>query len=160
MALIRIETSVRAPIERCFDLARSIDLHVVAMSSSGEEVVAGVTTGLIGLHQEVTWRGRHFGVRQSFTSRITAFDRPAHFQDSMIRGAFRRFVHDHRFTSVEGSTLMEDVVDFAAPLGFLGRVVEGLVLNRYMMRLIRDRADHIKRVAEGAEWSRYLIDSK
>jgi len=72
MPKLSILTIIRAPIERCFDLARSIDLHVESMKHTGEKAVAGVTSGLIGLGQEVTWEARHFTVRQRLTSRITA----------------------------------------------------------------------------------------
>lgn len=97
VARIELTTCVAASPERCFDLARSVDLHTRSTSATGERAVGGVTTGLLGLGQEVTWRARHFGVRQELTSRITAYDRPRHFRDSMVRGAFRRFDHDHFF---------------------------------------------------------------
>ena len=97
MATIRVVTEVAAPVEVCFDLARSIDLHVVTTGDSEERAVAGVTNGLIGMDEEVTWSAKHFGVRQRLTSRITAFDRPRRFRDSLVRGAFARFDHDHIF---------------------------------------------------------------
>ena len=39
---------VAAPIERCFDLARDVDLHVRSMTISGESAISGVTSGRIG----------------------------------------------------------------------------------------------------------------
>jgi ligand-binding SRPBCC domain-containing protein len=137
---IEIRTRIEAPVERCFDAARDLDLHLRSMKHTGETAVAGRTSGLIELGETVTWRARHFGVRQHFTSRITAFDRPRSFQDSMVRGAFASFVHDHFFEPVEGGTLMTDVVEFRSPLGFLGHIVDRLVLRRYLQRLISDRA--------------------
>ena len=80
MALLRLSTFVRAPVDRCFDLSRSIDLHTESTAKTGERAVAGVTAGLIEMGEEVTWRARHFGVWQELTSRITAFDRPHHFR--------------------------------------------------------------------------------
>lgn len=50
MPTIILKTSINAPIERCFDLARSIDLHVQSMQSSGEKAIAGKRAGLIDLH--------------------------------------------------------------------------------------------------------------
>src|SRR5439155_10558977 len=120
MQTIRIETWIAAPPERCFDAARDLDLHLKSMAHTGERAVAGRTSGLIGMGEEVTWRARHFLVTQHFTSRITAFDRPRYFQDSMQRGAFRSFVHDHTFEARGGGTAMTDVLAFAAPLGTLG----------------------------------------
>jgi ligand-binding SRPBCC domain-containing protein len=94
--------------------------------------------------EEVTWRGRHFGITQHFTSKITVFDAPYYFQDTMQRGAFRSFVHGHHFSEANGGTRMTDVLDFAAPFGLLGRIVETLVLRRYLERLLISRALVIK----------------
>jgi len=157
-AMPRIENSlfVNAPPERCFDLSLSIDLHVRTAEGSGEQAVGGVTSGLIGLGEEVTWRARHLGVVQHLTTRITAFDRPRHFRDSMVRGAFARFDHDHDFHAEGTGTRMTEVFDFAAPLGPLGRIAERLFLTAYMRRFLNTRNAMIKRVAESDEWRQYL----
>jgi ligand-binding SRPBCC domain-containing protein len=145
---ITVETVIHAPATRCFDAARDIDLHVRSLASTGEQAVAGRMSGLIEMGEEVTWRGRHFGIVQHFTSKITAFDRPAYFQDAMQRGAFKSFVHDHRFFSEGSGTRMVDVLTFAAPLGFLGGLMEHVILRRYLARLLQERAVVIKRAAE------------
>ncbi|MDP9193433.1 MAG: SRPBCC family protein [Acidobacteriota bacterium] len=150
MPTITIETLVNASRERCFDAARDLDLHVTSMSHTAERAVAGRVSGLIELGEQVTWEGRHFGVRQRFTSQITAFDRPRYFQDSMTRGAFRSFVHDHYFETVEGATLMRDVLTFSSPLGPLGAVVDKLVMAAYLRRLLAARNDVIKQILESA----------
>lgn len=139
MATIELVTLILAPRERCFDLARSIDLHVASTAGTGERAVGDRTSGLLSLGQEVTWSARHFGVRQRFTSRITAFDPPQHFRDSMVEGAFRRFDHDHFFVEQEGATAMRDVFNFESPLGPLGRTADALVLTRYLRRFLIER---------------------
>ena len=152
-------TVVHAPIDRCFDLARSVEVHLAGNVHYGEAAVAtaGVTTGLLGLGQQVTWRARHFGVRQTLTSEITAMKRPGYFQDTMRQGAFRSMQHDHFFRALsDAETEMKDVFCFAAPLGLLGRLAEGLVLRRYMQRLLRERNAALRQIAESAEWRGYL----
>ena len=148
MATIHLETSIRAPVELCFDLARNIDVHTAAATDSGERAVAGVTSGMIGLGEEVTWEATHFGVRQRLTSRIVAFDRPRTFTDEMQRGAFKRWRHTHLFEPHGATTLMIDEVDYASPLGALGWVVDALYLRDYMTRLLLAHNDYIKRLAE------------
>jgi ligand-binding SRPBCC domain-containing protein len=155
MVRIELVTNIAAPIERCFDLSRSIDLHMSSTDWTGERAIAGVTSGLIGLDQEVTWQGRHFGFRIQHTSRITAFDRPRHFQDCMVRGVFRSFCHDHHFESIPGQTRMKDLMVFEAPLGLLRSLVES-VLDRHMRLLLDRRNRCIKRVAESDEWQDFL----
>lgn len=156
MPVIELKTLIRAPMERCFDLSRSVDLHVQSTSSTRERAIAGVTRGLLGAGDEVTWRARHFGIWQNLTSRMTIFDRPRHFRDSMVRGAFSRFDHDHFFTTQGEYTEMRDVFDFASPLGPLGRIADGLVLTRYMTRFLAERNGVIKRVAESDDWRAYV----
>jgi ligand-binding SRPBCC domain-containing protein len=156
--MIRIEllTRIAAPVERCFDLARSIDLHMASTDWTGEQAIAGVTSGLIGPEQEVTWKGRHFGISISHTSRISAYDRPRYFQDCMVRGSFRSFCHDHFFEAGDGATLMKDVMQFEAPFGILGSLAERLILKRHMIGLLLHRNQHLRRVAESEEWRRYF----
>jgi hypothetical protein len=152
-------TRVRAPIERCFDLARSVEVHLVANVHWGEEALAtdGVTSGLVGLGGRVTWRARHFGVRQSLTSEITAMRPPEHFRVEMVRGAFRSMADDHYFRALSrDETEMRDVFCFAAPLGWLGRAVEEAVLRRYMRALLRERNEVIREIAESDAWKEYL----
>ena len=152
MPTIELTTHILAPPARCFDLSLSVDLHVESTRETGERAVAGVTRGLLGAGDEVTWSAVHFGVRQTLTSRITMFDRPRHFRDSMVRGAFRRFDHDHSFVARGDATEMRDVFDFESPLGALGRAVDALVLTRYLRRFLERRNEVIKRAAESDDW--------
>ena len=108
------------------------------------------------LVEEVTWRARHFGVEQDLTSRITAYDRPHYFRDTMVRSAFARFEHDHFFDPADGGTLMRDVFDFAAPLGVLGRLAERLFLARYMRRFLSARLRGLKLLAESEQWEEFV----
>ena len=124
---------------------------------SGERAVAGVTSGLIGAGQDVTWKGRHFGLTLTHTSRITVFDRPHHFQDCMVRGAFKSFCHDHFFESSGGGTIMRDVMRFEAPLGWLGRIVELALVEGHMRSLLQSRNQYIKQIAESEEWRKYVM---
>jgi ligand-binding SRPBCC domain-containing protein len=148
MPTIRVETRIEAPVERCFDLVRDVDLHRRSLARTGERAVGGVTTGLLGPGDTVTWEGRHFGVRQRLTARIAAFERLHRFVDEQVRGAFKRFTHVHEFLPLPGGTLMVDTFRYTAPLGPLGRVADALFLRRYMRELLRRRGLHLKRAAE------------
>ena len=60
MTTITIVTKIHASPERCFDASRDLDLHLESMGHTGERAVAGRTSGLIELGEQVTWEGRHF----------------------------------------------------------------------------------------------------
>jgi ligand-binding SRPBCC domain-containing protein len=151
---------IRAPRERVFDLARSIDAHRYTTGGTRERAVAGVTTGLIALDDEVTWEARHFGVRQQLTVRVTGFDRPRHFQDIMISGAFKHMIHDHEFAVHPAGTLMRDRFEFQSPLGILGQIGDQFFLTAYMRRFLAQRNEVLKQLAESEEWRRYLDPGK
>lgn len=85
MVRINLSTDINAPLERVFDLARSIDLHVASTDFTGEQAIDGVTSGRIGLGEKVTWKGRHFGLKVKHTSLITAYQSPTYFQDCMVQ---------------------------------------------------------------------------
>lgn len=84
MPLIRLETWIDAAADTCFDLARSVDAHVSSTARSRERAVAGVTSGLLDLGDEVTWEARRFGIRQRLTAKVTRLERPRVFEDRMV----------------------------------------------------------------------------
>jgi ligand-binding SRPBCC domain-containing protein len=156
MPKIELETIINAPIERVFDLARCIDSHAESLSHTNEKAVGGVTKGLINLGETVTWEATHFGFRQRLTSKITVCESPKRFSDQMVSGAFARFVHNHVFEEINGKTVMRDLFDYDSPLGFLGNIVDFLVLEKYMKNLLTTRNESLKRIAESDDWKRFL----
>ncbi|NGN94401.1 SRPBCC family protein [Nocardioides sp. KC13] len=139
MPRIELSTEIPAAPERCFELSLSVDAHQSSMSDSGERAIAGVTSGAMRLDDSVTWRARHFGIPFTMTSVIVQYDAPHRFVDEQESGPFRRWWHEHRFEPVAGGTLMTDVVEFESPAGSVGRLVNALVLTRYMTKLLEQR---------------------
>jgi len=159
MVTIEDSTIIRAPIERCFDLARSVEVHLAGNVHFGEQAVAsaGVTSGLIGMAQGVNWRAKHFGVRHNLTSEITGPESTRLVSGHHDSGNFP--IHEARSflsSSGPGGNGMKDVFCFAAPLPFLGRLAEVTFLGRYMQVLLRERNAVIKEMAESSDWQRYL----
>src|SRR5215467_275398 len=134
MVSIEEKTYISAPVERCFYLSLHIGLHQDSTAKTRERAVAGVTSGLIGPGERVTWRGSHFGVMLQHTSEITAYEAPVFFEDTMVSGVFRSFRHRHFYKSENNGTVMEDILEFAAPFPLLGRITEILVLKEYLLR--------------------------
>ena len=159
MQTIQLETRISAPAARCFLLSLSIDLHMDSTAPTREHAIAGVTTGLIGEGEWVTWRGRHFGLMLRHTSRITRYEPPTFFQDVMTAGMFRTFEHNHRFHPADSETVMLDELRFSAPLGKLGQTVERVVIRNHLTRFLHERNQFIKEVAESERWRKYLPET-
>jgi ligand-binding SRPBCC domain-containing protein len=143
---LRLHIDIDAPLDIIFDTARDIGVHLRA-DMGRTKVVAGVSSGLIGLGQTVTWKSRHFGITWKMTSKILEVDRPRRFVDEMQRGPFRSWWHEHVVTETITGGRLSDHIRYAPPLGPIGKVADALVLRRHMERLL-DR--HLRTIAQVA----------
>jgi ligand-binding SRPBCC domain-containing protein len=153
---IHLTTIINAPVERVFDLSRSINLHKISISETKEEAIAGVITGLINQNETVTWQAKHLFKLRRFTSKITNMEKPVHFTGEMIAGDFVSFKHDHHFKTINNGTLMIDLVEFKSPFGALGYLVNKLYLKSYLQKLLMKRNGVIKEYAETQKWRAIL----
>lgn len=156
MPTIILKTSINAPIERVFDLSRSIDLHKISTAQSNEEAIAGRISGCIELNETVTWRAKHFGISQTLTSKITEFNAPHYFVDEMLQGIFKSIHHLHLFSVENGMTIIRDEFKYEAPLGLLGKLADQLFLKAYLTKLLTDRNAVIKQYAESDKYQALL----
>ena len=154
-AMFRVKESihVQAPLERCFLLSTSIG---IVEQTIGLHPRGGKTSGLIVGGDRVLWQGWKFGLPAFHKTLITQYDRPHHFQDSMEKGMFKSFSHDHRADEVDGQTLMVDIVRFSLPFGVAGKAVGKAIVVPHVLDLLMRRFQLLKRIAESDEWKQYL----
>jgi len=152
MPKIHLTLFIAAPVERVFDLSRSINLHKISTDGTNEEAIAGTTSGLINLNETVTWRARHLFKTRQHTSKITAMKTPDHFTDEMLHGDFKSFRHEHHFKQIENGTIMIDIVEFETPYGTIGKFFNTIYLKRYLQKFLQKRNNTIKEYAETQKW--------
>jgi ligand-binding SRPBCC domain-containing protein len=139
--IIVVETRIAAPRALVFDLARDVDAHTRSASFSRERAIAsGRTSGLLALGDTVTFEGRHFGVRQRYTVRITEMSPPERFVDEAAHGIFKSLRHVHEFIDEGGATLMRDTLELESPLAF--------VVARYLRHFVAKKQRALKEMAE------------
>ena len=156
MESLRLSTWIDAPVERCFLLSLSVDLHVASARSTQSKPVAGSEPVIIGEGERLTFRGRHFGVRWRHTSLIETLRPHAYYRDIMISGPFQHFEHDHHFAAMDDGTRMRDEVKFSARWGLLGRLASKTFLRQRLKTFLMERNAMIKRLAESEDWQKYL----
>lgn len=144
MTEIILTTSISAPIQKVFNCSRDIDFHTKSAAQTKETAIAGVTSGLIGYLEQVTWRGKHFGIWFTHTSKITAFKNPVYFVDEMVKGRFKRFKHEHYFSQEAAATTMKDVITYEIPYGLVGEIFNQLVLKKHLINFLMLRNQYIK----------------
>jgi ligand-binding SRPBCC domain-containing protein len=156
MPLIQLSTFIKAPVQRVFDLSRSIDLHKISTAHSKEEAVAGTTNGLINVNETVTWQAYHLFKKRRFTSVISEMTMPEHFRDEMTEGDFVSFKHDHYFDAAGGGTIMSDIIKFKSPYNIIGVIFNQAYLTGYLKKLTVKRNECIKLYAESGAWKSIL----
>jgi ligand-binding SRPBCC domain-containing protein len=150
MATIHLTTSIHAPINACFDAARSVNAHLSSTAGTNEKVIAGRMTGLFEAGDIVTWEARHLGIRQRLTVEIGRMIEPTFFEDKMLKGAFKSMRHEHHFAEENGFTIMTDIFHYETPFGVLGGLFDKLYLKNYMRKFLQKRNLHLKQLLEGA----------
>ena len=156
MAKIHLTSFIAAPIDRVFDLSRSINLHQISTASTNEKAIDGVMTGLINKDETVTWQAKHLFKLRQFTSKITEMKSPDFFVDEMIKGDFTSFHHEHHFKTAENGSIVIDIIHFETPHGIIGKLANSLFLTSYLERFLTKRNEVIKEYAETQKWKAIL----
>jgi ligand-binding SRPBCC domain-containing protein len=156
MPKIHLTSFIAAPIERVFDLSRSINLHQISTASTNEKAIDGVMGGLINKNETVTWQAKHLFKTRQFTAKITEMQSPEFFIDEMIQGDFKNFHHEHHFKTAANGTIMIDLLNFETPYGIFGKIVNSIFLKSYLEKFLIKRNAVIKDYAETQKWKAIL----
>ena len=156
MPSIHLTSFINAPIERVFDLCRSINLHQISTIDTNEKAIGGTMNGLINKNETVTWQAKHLFKTRRFTSKITEMEKPSFFIDEMIKGDFKSFRHEHHFKAAENGTIKIDLVNFESPYGIAGKISNIIILKAYIEKLLIKRNKVIRDYAESQKWKAIL----
>jgi ligand-binding SRPBCC domain-containing protein len=89
----------------------------------------------------IDYRLRLRGVPIRWRTEITEWDPPRRFVDVQRRGPYTLWRHEHRFSSVDGGTLVEDHVRYRIRGG---RVVHALFVRGDLERIFRHRQSRVR----------------
>jgi ligand-binding SRPBCC domain-containing protein len=157
MPRIHVTTFIAAPVQRVFDLSRSINLHKISTAHTQEQAIDGVLSGLIKEGETVTWQAKHLFKQRRFTAKITFMKMPVSFTDEMIEGDFKSFCHQHHFKQTNNGTIMIDVLEFESPYSLAGKFFNSIYLKKYLQLLLHKRNEVIKDYAETMKWKAILV---
>jgi ligand-binding SRPBCC domain-containing protein len=76
---------------------------------------------------EIDYQIRWLGIPISWKTIISAYEPPLFFEDEQAKGPYAMWRHKHTFEEVEDGALISDRVEYALPLGALGRLAQPLV---------------------------------
>ena len=91
----------------------------------------------------IEYRIRLYGVPMKWISEITEWDPPHLFEDTQIRGPYRKWVHRHTFRETNEGTVATDHVQYRV-LG--GSVVNKLFIEGQVRRIFAYRKAKLKEI--------------
>ena len=74
-----------------------------------------------------------------------AYERNRRFEDVLLEGPFARWHHKHLFFADEGGCRLRDEIDYAPPLGWLGRLVDPIAVRPRLEKLFDYRHEVTRR---------------
>lgn len=88
------------------------------------------------------------GIQLHWRTRIEAVDAPRSFSDVQLKGPYRRWVHRHTFTAVDGGTRIDDQIEYELPFGALGRLAHRLAVKAQLTAIFAFRAEAVRTIFE------------
>ncbi len=70
------------------------------------------------------------GISLYWQTKITAVDKPRSFTDEQLKGPYALWQHTHQFEPLNGGVLMKDRVRYRLPLGFIGSIMNRLLVKK------------------------------
>jgi NADH dehydrogenase len=91
-----------------------------------------------------------FGIPTKWQTRIDNVDAPYRFVDTQAKGPYKSWVHEHRFTEVDGGVRVEDRVDYEMPFGPLGSLGHRMAVRSQLEYVFDFRTIAIDNIFEPA----------
>ena len=89
------------------------------------------------------------GIPTLWVTEITKVEDFSFFIDEQRQGPYKMWHHEHRIETIEGGTLMKDLISYIPPMGFLGAIANNLFIEKQIQEIFDYRHQAlIKRFGE------------
>ncbi len=79
------------------------------------------------------------GIPLNWCTEITHVQEPDYFVDEQRFGPYTFWHHQHKLKAIENGVLMEDIIHYKLPLGFLGKIANSLFVVRQLDEIFEFR---------------------
>ena len=87
-----------------------------------------------------------FAIPITWVTEITHAEAPHYFVDEQRFGPYRFWHHQHKFRATTSGVEMDDIVHYALPMGWLGRVAHAMVIKKQLETIFDHRFHKLERM--------------
>ncbi|KDN56084.1 SRPBCC family protein [Flavobacterium seoulense] len=87
-----------------------------------------------------------FGIKLSWVTEITIVKENEYFIDEQRFGPYAMWHHKHFFEPVENGVKMTDIVHYAIPFGFIGRIANALIVKNKIKEIFEYREQIVNQI--------------
>ena len=137
---------VSAQLPCVFDFFRK-PANLVRVTPPGLRVQLEDAPDELQLGSRVALVSRRWGLRYRGVTEVTAFAPDAFFIEEQKEGAFRHWLHAHRFAATpDGCTRVTDEIDYEPPGGLLGLLLTPAAVERELHDYFRHRNERLAEI--------------
>lgn len=85
-----------------------------------------------------------FGLTMPWLSEISHCNKPDYFIYEQRIGPFKFWSHEVRLTKTEGGIIIEDIVFYTMPFGFIGTMFHKLLIADKLAKIFQTRSNYLK----------------
>lgn len=86
------------------------------------------------------------GIKLHWVTEITQVVEKEYFVDQQLTGPYKLWHHKHFLKEVEGGVEMSDIVHYKAPFGFLGEIMNKLIIEKQLKTIFDYRFKKIEEI--------------
>ena len=142
MKLYQIKTQQKLPIsiEKAWDFfSNPKNLKKITPEEMSFEIISGAEKSIYP-GQIIQYNvSPIFGIKLRWVTEITHVIDNKYFVDEQRFGPYSLWHHKHFFKEIKGGILMEDVVDYKIPLGWLGQLAHFIFVKNRLKKIFKFR---------------------
>ena len=137
---LRTEQTLPISLDEAWDFfSTPKNLNEITPPDMSFEILSGADERMYS-GQLITYKIRPLlNIPMTWVTEITHVGAPNYFVDEQRFGPYALWHHQHRFKEVENGVEMEDELNYAIPLGFLGRIANALFVEKQVNRIFDHR---------------------
>lgn len=94
-----------------------------------------------------------WGIPMTWVTEITHIKEPEYFVDEQRSGPYALWHHQHHFKEIKGGVQMTDILTYAIPYGFIGAIVNSLLVKKQIKKIFDYRKKAVNDLF-GKYWQR------